>query len=104
MGGVILVIVAALIVFFAVVGVIYGFILISFLLQRVIQRHYHVLQRKVLARDYVVQDLYGVDLSRYRAARAAGRPCPPPPRQDRRRHGAASAARGGPDRIRARSP
>ena len=77
--GVVLVVIAVLVVFFAVLGVLYGFILVSFLLQRIIQRHYHVLQRKVLAKDYVVQDLDGVDLGRYRAARAAGRPCPPPP-------------------------
>ena len=64
-GAILLVVAVVLVVFFAFVGVIYGVILGSALLQRGVQRHFHVLQRRVLARDYVVQDLRNVDLTAY---------------------------------------
>ena len=45
------------------------FVLGSALLQRIVQRHYHVLQRRLLARDYVALDLRAVDLAAFRAGR-----------------------------------
>ena len=58
-------------IFFAFVGFLYGLVLGSALLQRVVQRHYHVLQRRLLAKDYVVLDLRQVDLSAFAENRQA---------------------------------
>ena len=60
-----------LLIFFAFVGFLYGLVLGSALLQRVVQRHYHVLQRRLLAKDYVVLDLRQVDLSAFAENRQA---------------------------------
>ena len=70
-GAILLVLAVVLVVFFAFIGVLYGLILGSALLQRIVQRHYHVLQRRLLAKDYVVQDLRNVDLSAYEAIAVA---------------------------------
>jgi hypothetical protein len=42
---------------FAVVGVFYGLVMMSIFVQRTVQRHYHHLQLRALAKDYVVVDL-----------------------------------------------
>ena len=69
--AVLLVIALILVMFFAFVGFLYGLVLGSALLQRVVQRHYHVLQRRLLAKDYVVLDLRTIDLSAWAQNRVA---------------------------------
>ena len=56
----IIAIVIAVIIIFA--GILYGFIAGSMILSRILQRHYHVLQRKVLTKEFRVMDLDGVIL------------------------------------------
>ena len=69
--AVLLAVAIVLLIFFAFVGFLYGLVLGSALLQRVVQRHYHVLQRRLLAKDYVVLDLRQVDLSAFAQQRQA---------------------------------
>lgn len=53
-------IVVVVIIIFA--GILYGLIAGSMVLSRILQRHYHVLQRKVLTKEFRVMDLDGVVL------------------------------------------
>lgn len=47
------------IVAFAVLGLVYGVIAAMFAWQQIWQRHYHILAKRVLAEEFVVQDMHG---------------------------------------------
>ncbi|CAO2170608.1 unnamed protein product [Urochloa humidicola] len=47
------------VIIFAVLGVAYGFLAATLAIQRIWQRHYHILTKKELTKEYVVEDLPG---------------------------------------------
>lgn len=47
------------IVVFAILGIAYGFLATTMAVQRIWQRHYHILTKRVLTKEYVVEDLHG---------------------------------------------
>ena len=57
-----LVIVVILVLIFALIGFIYGLILLSLAITKIVQKHYAVAQRRVLTRNYIVRDLHGIYL------------------------------------------
>ena len=57
--AVLAVVLIALIVIFALIGVMEGIFFISILMQRSMQRHVHMLQKASLAQQFVVEDLCG---------------------------------------------
>jgi hypothetical protein len=61
--GVLLIAALVLVVVFALIGLVVGFFLLAAGVQRIIQRHMKTLRLRVLAREYTVMDLNGVDRS-----------------------------------------
>ncbi|KAI3786884.1 hypothetical protein L1987_40936 [Smallanthus sonchifolius] len=53
------VLVIILVVIFAILGLAYGFLAATMAIQRILQRHYHILTKKELTQEYVVEDLHG---------------------------------------------
>uniref|UniRef100_A0A1D1YQ54 E3 ubiquitin-protein ligase MARCH2 n=2 Tax=Anthurium amnicola TaxID=1678845 RepID=A0A1D1YQ54_9ARAE len=51
--------VIAFVIVFAILGVAYGFLATTMALQRIWQRHYHILTKRELTKEYVVEDLLG---------------------------------------------
>ncbi|KAJ1284266.1 hypothetical protein BS78_03G192000 [Paspalum vaginatum] len=47
------------VIIFAILGVAYGFFAATVAIQRIWQRHYHILTKKELTKEYVVEDLPG---------------------------------------------
>ncbi|XP_004287372.1 PREDICTED: uncharacterized protein LOC101311791 [Fragaria vesca subsp. vesca] len=47
------------VVIFAILGIAYGFLAATMAIQRIWQRHYHILTKKELTKEYVVEDLHG---------------------------------------------
>ncbi|CAO2175576.1 unnamed protein product [Urochloa humidicola] len=47
------------IVVFAILGIAYGFLAATMAVQRIWQRHYHILTKRELTKEYVVEDLHG---------------------------------------------
>jgi hypothetical protein len=66
--AVLLVIVVIIVLIFALIGFIYGLILLTLAITKIVQKHYAVAQRRVMTRNYIVRDLHGIYL--------------PPPGQD----------------------
>eukprot|EP00656_Telonema_subtile_P012433 TRINITY_DN1625_c0_g1_i3.p1 TRINITY_DN1625_c0_g1~~TRINITY_DN1625_c0_g1_i3.p1 ORF type:complete len:300 (-),score=50.07 TRINITY_DN1625_c0_g1_i3:41-940(-) len=62
-GGVMLIVAAVVCVVLAFVGLILALFFMAMIIQRVMQRHMHVLQKRTLAAHYLVRDLDGQDLS-----------------------------------------
>ncbi|GAB2232517.1 hypothetical protein Drorol1_Dr00011554 [Drosera rotundifolia] len=46
-------------VIFAILGIAYGFLAATMAIQRIWQRHYHILTKRELTKEYIVQDLHG---------------------------------------------
>eukprot|EP00657_Telonema_sp_P-1_P003222 TRINITY_DN1793_c0_g2_i1.p1 TRINITY_DN1793_c0_g2~~TRINITY_DN1793_c0_g2_i1.p1 ORF type:complete len:161 (+),score=26.11 TRINITY_DN1793_c0_g2_i1:157-639(+) len=61
-GPVMLVLAAVVCIVLAFVGLIIALFFMAMVIQRVLQRHMHVLQKRTLAQHYLVQDLDGQDL------------------------------------------
>ncbi|RLM93357.1 uncharacterized protein C2845_PM08G17880 [Panicum miliaceum] len=53
------VVVVVIVIIFAIVGIVYAFIAATIAVQRIFQRHYHILAKKELTKEYVVEDLRG---------------------------------------------
>lgn len=47
------------VVIFAILGLAYGFLAATMAIQRIWQRHYHILTKRELTKEYVVEDLHG---------------------------------------------
>ncbi|KAI3513774.1 hypothetical protein L1887_11927 [Cichorium endivia] len=47
------------IVIFLILGIAYGFLAATMVIQRIWQRHYHILTKRELTQEYVVEDLHG---------------------------------------------
>lgn len=47
------------VVIFVILGIAYGFLAASMAVQRIWQRHYHILTKRELTQEYVVEDLHG---------------------------------------------
>ncbi|KAG7021793.1 hypothetical protein SDJN02_15520 [Cucurbita argyrosperma subsp. argyrosperma] len=47
------------IVIFVILGIAYGFLAATMAIQRIWQRHYHILTKRELTKEYVVEDLHG---------------------------------------------
>lgn len=47
------------VVIFAILGIAYGFLAATMAIQRIWQRHYHILTKRELTQEYVVEDLHG---------------------------------------------
>lgn len=47
------------VVVFAILGIAYGFLAATMAVQRIWQRHYHILTKRELTKEYVVEDLHG---------------------------------------------
>ncbi|XP_076909498.1 uncharacterized protein LOC143566777 [Bidens hawaiensis] len=47
------------VVIFAILGIAYGFLAATMAIQRIWQRHYHILTKRELTQEYVVEDLQG---------------------------------------------
>jgi len=56
-GAAIVVVVAIIVILFAVVGIFYGIVLATALFQRIVQRHIHRLELRLITADYPVADL-----------------------------------------------
>ncbi|KAF5802839.1 putative E3 ubiquitin-protein ligase MARCH [Helianthus annuus] len=56
---VIVILVIISVIIFAVLGLAYGFLAATMGMQRIWQRHYHILTKKELTQEYVVEDLHG---------------------------------------------
>ncbi|CAH1417455.1 unnamed protein product [Lactuca virosa] len=54
-----LALVIVFIVIFIILGIAYGFLAATMVIQRIWQRHYHILTKKELTQEYVVEDLHG---------------------------------------------
>ncbi|CAN8294299.1 unnamed protein product [Cochlearia groenlandica] len=51
--------VVVFVVIFAILGLAYGFLAATMAIQRIWQRHYHILTKRELTKEYVVEDLHG---------------------------------------------
>ncbi|KAL5230498.1 hypothetical protein ABZP36_029274 [Zizania latifolia] len=51
--------VVVFVVMFAILGIAYGFLAATMVVQRIWQRHYHILTKRELTKEYVVEDLHG---------------------------------------------
>ncbi|XP_048133286.1 uncharacterized protein LOC115756980 isoform X2 [Rhodamnia argentea] len=51
--------VVVFVVIFAILGIAYGFLAATMAIQRIWQRHYHILTKRELTKEYVVEDLRG---------------------------------------------
>ncbi|KAM7509429.1 hypothetical protein LguiA_019882 [Lonicera macranthoides] len=47
------------VVIFAILGIAYGFLAATMAIQRIWQRHYHILTKRELTQEYIVEDLHG---------------------------------------------
>ncbi|KAJ7521444.1 hypothetical protein O6H91_19G055000 [Diphasiastrum complanatum] len=47
------------VIIFAILGVAYGLLAATIALQRIWQRHYHILTKRELTKEYIVEDLHG---------------------------------------------
>ncbi|KAL6842804.1 hypothetical protein ACP4OV_027648 [Aristida adscensionis] len=47
------------VIIFAILGIAYGFLAATMAIQRIWQRHYHILAKRELTKEYVVEDLRG---------------------------------------------
>ncbi|XP_013600727.1 PREDICTED: uncharacterized protein LOC106308143 [Brassica oleracea var. oleracea] len=47
------------VVVFAILGLAYGFLAATMAIQRIWQRHYHILTKRELTKEYIVEDLHG---------------------------------------------
>uniref|UniRef100_A0A1J3HNM6 E3 ubiquitin-protein ligase MARCH3 n=1 Tax=Noccaea caerulescens TaxID=107243 RepID=A0A1J3HNM6_NOCCA len=47
------------VVIFAILGLAYGFLAATMAIQRIWQRHYHILTKRELTKEYIVEDLHG---------------------------------------------
>ncbi|XP_021741633.1 uncharacterized protein LOC110707873 [Chenopodium quinoa] len=47
------------VVIFAILGIAYGFLAATMAVQRIWQRHYHILTKRELTKEYIVEDLHG---------------------------------------------
>uniref|UniRef100_A0A7N0U690 RING-CH-type domain-containing protein n=1 Tax=Kalanchoe fedtschenkoi TaxID=63787 RepID=A0A7N0U690_KALFE len=47
------------VVIFAIVGIAYGFLAATMAIQRIGQKHYHILTKRELTKEYIVEDLHG---------------------------------------------
>jgi len=52
-------VVVTIVIIFAIIGIVYAFIAATIAVQRIFQRHYHILAKKELTKEYVVEDLRG---------------------------------------------
>ncbi|KAJ1284161.1 hypothetical protein BS78_03G183800 [Paspalum vaginatum] len=52
-------VVVFLVIIFAIVGIVVAFVAGTVFVQRVLQRHYHILTKKELTKEFVVEDLQG---------------------------------------------
>jgi len=75
--AVMLVIVAIIVIIFIFVGIFFGIMAITAWIQRVLQRHVHILHKKELAREFVVVDLEKAGRLRYAAPENAPAPNAP---------------------------
>ncbi|KAK9101901.1 hypothetical protein Sjap_019155 [Stephania japonica] len=53
------VLVIIFVIIFAILGIAYGFLAATMAIQRIWQRHYHILTKRELTKEYVVEDLGG---------------------------------------------
>ncbi|OIW19733.1 hypothetical protein TanjilG_18543 [Lupinus angustifolius] len=51
--------VVVFVVIFAILGIAYGFLATTMAIQRIWQRHYHILTKRELTKEYIVEDLGG---------------------------------------------
>ncbi|CAM0883729.1 unnamed protein product [Alopecurus aequalis] len=51
--------VVVFVVVFAILGIAYGFLAATMAVQRIWQRHYHILTKRELTKEYIVEDLHG---------------------------------------------
>ncbi|XP_071698439.1 uncharacterized protein [Rutidosis leptorrhynchoides] len=51
--------VVVFVVIFIILGIAYGFLAATMVIQRIWQRHYHILTKRELTQEYVVEDLHG---------------------------------------------
>nr|KYP51149.1 E3 ubiquitin-protein ligase MARCH1 [Cajanus cajan] len=51
--------VVVFVVIFAILGIAYGFLAATMAIQRIWQRHYHILTKRELTKEYIVEDLRG---------------------------------------------
>nr|GEW86304.1 zinc finger, RING-CH-type [Tanacetum cinerariifolium] len=51
--------VVVFVVIFVILGIAYGFLAGTMVIQRIWQRHYHILTKRELTQEYVVEDLHG---------------------------------------------
>ncbi|XP_076946883.1 uncharacterized protein LOC143618651 [Bidens hawaiensis] len=54
-----IVIVIGGVILFAFLGIAYGFLVATMAMQRIFQSHYHILTKKELTQEYIVEDLHG---------------------------------------------
>uniref|UniRef100_A0A5B6ZDX7 RING-CH-type domain-containing protein n=1 Tax=Davidia involucrata TaxID=16924 RepID=A0A5B6ZDX7_DAVIN len=47
------------VIVFAILGIAYGFLAATMAIQRIWQRHYHILTKRELTKEYIVEDLHG---------------------------------------------
>ncbi|CAM6048219.1 unnamed protein product [Sphagnum compactum] len=47
------------VILFAILGVVYGLLAATMAIQRIWQQHYHILTKRVLTKEYIVEDLHG---------------------------------------------
>ncbi|KAH7848920.1 hypothetical protein Vadar_010264 [Vaccinium darrowii] len=47
------------VIIFAILGIAYGFLAATMAIQRIWQRHYHILTKRELTKEYIVKDLHG---------------------------------------------
>ncbi|CAL1359335.1 unnamed protein product [Linum trigynum] len=47
------------VVIFAILGIAYGFLAATMAIQKIWQRHYHILAKRELTKEYIVEDLHG---------------------------------------------
>ncbi|KAL2649444.1 hypothetical protein R1flu_017572 [Riccia fluitans] len=47
------------VVIFAILGIAYGLLAATMAVQRIWQRHYHILTKRVLTKEYIVEDMHG---------------------------------------------
>ncbi|KAK1434705.1 hypothetical protein QVD17_00454 [Tagetes erecta] len=51
--------VIGMVIIFAILGLAYGFFAATMAIQRIVQTHYHILTKRELTQEYVVEDLHG---------------------------------------------
>ncbi|KAJ6759525.1 RING/FYVE/PHD ZINC FINGER SUPERFAMILY PROTEIN [Salix koriyanagi] len=51
--------VVVFVIIFAILGIAYGFLATTMAIQKIWQRHYHILIKRELTKEYMVEDLHG---------------------------------------------